>query len=127
MWCSVCGRLVHDRFHIKLHLPSAEGAFLHLAPSTAGGVEECLANGGGGPEERLKRAEMLLAWYKDFPTGTRGLTTKKAIESSVEHAWVSPFVRIPKRVVETQEFSTPLASFPAAGGERRRTYRKKRS
>jgi uncharacterized protein len=124
IWCSICGRIVLNGHHMELSLPSTTRLVeFHDIRSNAGGEEECTANGGGGTPEKLKRTEMLLAFYKDVPTGT---TQKKGTERAVEQAWIAPYIRIPKRIVETGEFSTPKTAFPAEGGMRRRTYRSKK-
>jgi ankyrin repeat protein len=106
VWCAVCGRHCIGHAHYKLtdttetslppRMPYKPGAHVYKA-------ESCPLEGGGGPEEKIRRVDGLLRYICEIQDQTGKRPAKEVREELIEEAWKAASSRIPKTVEDVKK------------------------
>lgn len=118
-WCTICGRPCRGHRHYLLS-PHESTVLPPLAPvkpgaNYFGGEADCIADGGGGIAEKVKRLDRMRTWAKELQNEVGKIGEREAREQLVEEAWNAPLTRAPTaRILETKKFTVPTSEFPAA-------------
>lgn len=106
VWCAVCGRHCIGHAHYKLtdttetslppRMPYQPGAHVYKA-------ESCPLEGGGGPEEKIRRVDGLLRYICEVQDQAGKRPEKEVREELIEEAWKAASSRIPKTVEDVKK------------------------
>jgi ankyrin repeat protein len=106
VWCAVCGRHCIGHAHYKLtdttetslppRMPYQPGANVYKA-------ESCPLEGGGGPEEKIRRVDGLLRYVCEVQDQVGKRPAKEVREELIEEAWKAASSRIPKTVEDIKK------------------------
>lgn len=117
-WCTTCGRIcTGHRHHMLSPHQSREKAPLARAGDPFGEDAACIADGGGGTPEKIKRFDRMIAYTKelqDYKLGSISVTDAHA--EIIEETWNAPFIRNQRveRILAEKKFTIPPEAFPAA-------------
>jgi ankyrin repeat protein len=130
VWCAVCGRHCYGHGHFPL-TNTDETVRPNLLPFKPGAdvydPKSCPLEGGGGPDEKIKRIDGLLRYICEVQEDVGKRSAKKVREELIEEAWKAASARAPKTVrdiraakkfnipcglpsVATAETTTPVSS-----------------
>lgn len=101
VWCAVCGRHCYGHGHFPL-TNTTETVRPNLLPFRPGAdvydPKSCPLEGGGGPDEKIKRIDGLLRYICEVQEDVGKRSAKKVREELIEEAWKAAGSRAPKTV-----------------------------
>lgn len=124
-WCTVCGRHCYGHGHFPL-TDTTETTRPDLIPAKPGAnvydPKSCPLEGGGGPDEKIKRIDGLLRYVCEVQEDVGKRLAKKVRDELIEETWKAASSRAPKTVREiraAKKFNIPcgLTSISSADAE----------
>lgn len=101
VWCAVCGRHCYGHGHFSL-TNTTETVRPNILPFKPGAdvynPESCPLEGGGGPDEKIKRIDGLLRYVCEVQDDVGKRPAKKVREELIEETWKAASSRAPKTV-----------------------------
>ncbi len=101
VWCAVCGRHCYGHGHFPL-TDTKETIRPNLMPFKPGAdvydPKSCPLEGGGGPDEKIKRIDGLLRYICEVQEDVGKRSAKKVRDELIEEAWKAASSRAPKTV-----------------------------
>lgn len=126
-WCAVCGRHCDEHGHYPL-TNTTETTRPGLMPFRPGAdvydAKSCPLEGGGGPDEKIKRIDGLLRYICEVQEDVGKRSAKKVREELIEEAWKSASSRAPKTVREiraAKKFNIPCGLPSTSGADSEET------
>lgn len=126
-WCAVCGRHCDEHGHYPL-TDTQETTRPGLMPFKPGAdvydAKSCPLEGGGGPDEKIKRIDGLLRYICEVQEDVGKRSAKKVREELIEEAWKAASSRAPKTVREiraAKKFNIPCGLPSTSGADSEET------
>lgn len=123
VWCAVCGRHCYGHGHFPLTDTNETVRPNLIPPKPDANVydpKSCPLEGGGGPDEKIKRIDGLLRYVCEVQEDVGKRPNKKVREELIEEAWKAASARAPKTVRDiraAKKFNIPCGLPSAATTE----------
>ena len=125
-WCNTCGRpcSVGRHYALQPYQATRRAALLPAGPAGEGDEAVCRAGGGGGIDEKIKRADRMIGQAAVLQRQVGTISAKEARKQLIEEAWNAPLARN-RRVEEILRDKKWTTKETFGGAMRGKTYRSK--